>query len=171
MSLLAIQTLSSLDHATFVAMLEGVFEHSPWVAERAWAQRPFADLPELELALINSMLSATAAEQLALIRAHPELAGRAAIAGELTAESTREQAGARLDACTPAEFARLQTLNASYTTRFGFPFILAVRGLSRAEIIACFAQRSANSPEDEFSEALRQIARIASLRLRERFIS
>ncbi|MDP5238299.1 2-oxo-4-hydroxy-4-carboxy-5-ureidoimidazoline decarboxylase [Uliginosibacterium sp. 31-16] len=169
MSLVPVQTLSNLDRVTFVAMLEGVFEHSPWVAERAWVQRPFADLPALEIALINSMLAASADEQLRLIRAHPELAGKAAVAGELTAESSREQAGARLDACSPAEFARLQELNAAYVARFGFPFILAVRGFDRAAIIECFAARLSNTPAQEFAEALRQIARIASLRLRERF--
>jgi len=165
----SLQHLSGLACAAFVAALDGVFEHSPWVAERAWLRRPFADLAALEQALVESMLNASPAEQRALICAHPELAGKAAVAGELTAESTREQAGARLDACSPAEFARLQELNAAYTARFGFPFILAVRGLDRAAIIARFAERIGHTPEQEFAEALQQIARIARLRLHERF--
>ncbi|MDQ7989841.1 MAG: 2-oxo-4-hydroxy-4-carboxy-5-ureidoimidazoline decarboxylase [Candidatus Dactylopiibacterium sp.] len=165
----AIAELSALDRAAFVAALDGVFEHSPWVAERAWAARPFADGAALRTALVTAMNAAGRDEKLALIRAHPELAGRAAVAGELTAESTREQASARLDCCTPAEFARLQALNAQYNARFGFPFILAVRGLDRAAIIERFAARVAHAPETEFAEALAQIARIAALRLEERF--
>lgn len=161
--------LSALDQAGFVAALDGIFEHSPWVAEHAWASRPFADLAALEKALVGSMWAAPPEAQHALICAHPELAGRAAIAGELTAESTREQSGARLDACSPEEFAQLQDLNRRYNARFGFPFILAVRGLDRAAIIARFAERIQFTPEQEFKEALTQIARIASLRLQDRF--
>lgn len=164
-----IDQLSALDCAGFVAALDGIFEHSPWVAERAWAKRPFADPAALREALVAAMMAASHEEQLALIRAHPELAGRAAVAGTLTEESTREQAGARLDRCSPEEFARLQALNASYNARFGFPFILAVRGLDRAGIIECFAARVENEADAEFAEALRQIARIAALRLQDRF--
>lgn len=166
---LPFSALAALDQAGFVRALEGVFEHSPWVAERAWASGPFADPAALERGLCEAMWAAGQAEQLALIRAHPELAGKAAIAGQLTAESTREQAGARLDACSAEEFARLQALNAEYQAKFGHPFILAVRGLDRAAIIARFAERLQHSPAEEFAEALTQIARIASLRLRERF--
>lgn len=169
MQIAAFEQISGLDQAGFVAALEGVFEHSPWVAERAWAHRPFSDTGGLREALVEVMMQASRDEQLALIRAHPELAGKAAVAGTLTDESTREQSGARLDKCSPEEFARLQALNAQYNARFGFPFILAVRGLDRGQIIERFAQRVGNDPELEFAEALRQIARIASLRLAERF--
>ncbi|NSL53831.1 2-oxo-4-hydroxy-4-carboxy-5-ureidoimidazoline decarboxylase [Uliginosibacterium aquaticum] len=169
MPTLSLSTLSALDQPAFVAALEGIFEHTPWVAARAWQERPFTSLAVLEKSLAAVLLAASEAEQLALIRAHPELAGRAAIAGELTAESTREQAGARLDACSTEEFARLQALNATYNAKFGFPFILAVRGFDRAAIIERFAARVLHSREEEFAEALRQILRIASLRLQERF--
>lgn len=166
---LSIAELSALDLPDFVQALEGIFEHSPWVAERAWSARPFADLPALEQALARAMWSAPAEQQLALICSHPELAGKAAIAGELTAESRSEQSGARLDACSAEEFARLHALNAAYKAKFGFPFILAVRGLDRPAIIERFAERIAFTPEQEFAEALRQIERIASLRLQLRF--
>lgn len=165
---LDLATLSAASREQFVQALDGIFEHSPWVAERTWTQRPFTQREALLDALCNTMLAASRAEQLALIRAHPELAGKAAVRGELTAESTREQAGARLDACSPEEFAQLQALNMAYGEKFGFPFILAVRGYGRAQIIARFAERLDNNVDDEFAEALRQIARIARLRLEER---
>lgn len=164
-----IDQLSALERADFVNVLDGIFEHSPWVAERAWERRPFADAAALCEALVAAMMSASREEQLALIRAHPELAGRVAVAGMLTEESSREQTGARLDCCSPEEFARLRALNASYNARFGFPFIVAVRGLDRAGIIERFAVRLENEPEVEFAEALCQIARIAALRLQDRF--
>lgn len=161
--------LSTLAQREFVAALAGIFEHSPWVAERAWHGRPFATLDALHGALCEAMCSASPAEQHALICAHPELAGKAAIRGEMAEASVREQAGAGLDACSQEEFARLQALNAAYRAKFGFPFILAVRGLDREAIIARFAARLDNSVADEFAEALDQIARIAALRLAERF--
>lgn len=159
------QSLSGMPQAAFIQALEGIFEHSPWIAERAWRKRPFADAEALMDVLAQTLMTASKAEQLALIQAHPELAGKAAIAGELTIESAGEQASARLDACTPEEFARLQALNAIYRERFGFPFILAVRGLDRKTIIERFAQRVKCEPADEFAEALLQIVRIAALRL------
>jgi len=160
--------LSALERDAFVAALDGIFEHSPWVAEAAWAARPFADRDALLAALIAAMRSAPQSQQLALIRAHPELAGRAAVRGELTAESRGEQAGAGLDACSPEEFERLQWLNARYVAKFGFPFILAVRGYDRAGIIERFAERLAQRPDAEFNEALTQIERIAALRIADR---
>lgn len=166
--LLSAQSLSALSETEFVAALEGIFEHSPWIAQRAWTRRPFADREALFSTLVDTMMAATEAEKLALIRAHPELAGKAAVAGELTKESTQEQGGAGLNACTPAEFAQLQQLNADYSARFGHPFILAVRGYTRQQIIAIFAQRAANAPQDELNECLHQIARIARLRLEDR---
>ena len=165
----SLAALSTLDQHAFVAALAGVFEHSPWVAERAWHRRPFLTREALHAALCEAMHAATQTEQLALICAHPELAGKAAIRGEIAEASVREQAGAGLDACGPDELARLQALNAAYRARFGFPFILAVRGLGREAIIERFAARLGNAATAEFAEALDQIARIAALRLAERF--
>lgn len=170
-------TLAELNAAApqqAAALLDGIYEHSPWIAERAMAARPFATLAALKQALVQTVRAASRDEQLALIRAHPELAGKAAIAGELTAESRLEQSRAGLAHCTPEEFTRIQTLNAQYRERFGWPFILAVRGprgngLSRAQIIATMQRRLDYAPEVEFGETLRQIHRIAELRLNERF--
>ncbi len=165
---LTVMQLSQMDQAAFVAALEGIFEHSPWVAEHAWVRRPFASREALLGTLVGAMQAAPRNAQLALIRAHPELAGKAAVRGELTAESTREQAGAGLAACSPEEFELIQALNGAYNAKFGFPFIIAVRGLGRADIIAAMERRLGHDPEAEFAEALRQIARIAALRLEER---
>ncbi|NCT83494.1 MAG: 2-oxo-4-hydroxy-4-carboxy-5-ureidoimidazoline decarboxylase [Comamonadaceae bacterium] len=170
-------TLAQINTATpaeFVALLDGTYEHSPWIAERAAAARPFASLAQLKLALVQVVREAGRDAQLALIRAHPELAGKAMVAKTLTAESTHEQGKAGLTDCTPAEFARIQQLNADYNARFGFPFILAVRGprgqgLFKAEIIATFERRLANHPDFELAEALRNIHRIAEIRLNDKF--
>lgn len=167
-ALLTLADLSAMDQPAFVAALDGIYEHSPWVAAGAWAARPFASLPALAAALEAVMLAAEPAQQLVLIRAHPELAGRAAIAGELTAASSSEQQGAGLLQCSPAEFARLQALNAAYRQRFGFPFVVAVRGLSRQAIIEQLATRLQATPADEQRTALQQIARIAGWRLADR---
>ncbi len=170
-------TLDQLNQAStvdFVALLDGTYEHSPWIAERAAAARPFKSLAALKVALARVVREASVDEQLGLIRAHPELAGKAAVAGELTAESTNEQQKAGLTACTPEEFAKLQKLNADYNARFGFPFILAVRGprgtgFTRAEIIATFERRLRAHPDVERAECLRQIHRIAEIRLNDKF--
>ena len=156
--------LNALDDARFVATLAAIFEHSPWVAEAVCAQRPFASVDGLHAAMCAAVDRAGAQPQLALIRAHPQLAGRAAIA-ELTADSRKEQSGAGLDRCTPAEYARLTELNGAYDRKFGFPFILAVRGHTRASIIANLEQRLGRDRATEHAEALAQIARIASFRL------
>ena len=157
--------LRHLDRARCVELFGGVFEHAPWVAAAAYGAGPFASLDALHGAMVDALRRAPRERQLALVRAHPDLAGRAAIAGELTAASSAEQASAGLDQCTPAEFARFRQLNASYQEKFRFPFILAVKGRTRGEILAAFEQRLDNSPEAEFDEALNQIARIARLRL------
>lgn len=160
--------LAELNAATrdaFVAHLGGVFEHSPWVAERAWERRPFASRDALHAAMVAVVEEAGPERQLALLRAHPELAGRAAVRGEMTEHSTHEQGGSGLLECSPEEFARLQELNRAYGERFGFPFIIAVRGLDRAAIIAAFERRLGNGREAEVAEALRQIARITGFRL------
>jgi len=169
-------TLAALNAASrdeFVALLDGVYEHSPWIAAAAWDARPFASLAALKHALVQALRAGGRDAQLALLRAHPELAGKAMVAGTLTAESSGEQQRAGLTACTPAEFATLQRLNAAYNARFGWPFIVAVRGprgrgLTRAEIIATFERRLASHPDIEFAECLRQVHRIAEIRLAEK---
>lgn len=165
---LDVATLSVMSREAFAAALEGIFEHTDWVARQAWEQRPFASVEVLLEALVSVLHAAPSEAKLALIRAHPELAGRAAIAATLTEASVSEQTGAGLTACTPEEFARLQELNATYNARFGFPFILAVRGLDRQTIIAEFSRRVLCSHEQEYAEALKQISRIAALRLAQR---
>lgn len=172
--MLDLATLNTASQQHFTDALDGVYEHSPWIAERTWAARPFATLAALKHALVLTVRQASRDEQLGLIRAHPELAGKAAIAGDLTAESTSEQARAGLAHCTPEEFARINTLNADYSARFGWPFILAVRGprgtgLTRGQIIAALERRLHHPADVEFAESLRQIHRIAEMRLRDKF--
>jgi allantoate deiminase/N-carbamoyl-L-amino-acid hydrolase len=162
--------LNSCSPEAFVEALRGIYEHSPWIPERAAARRPFASAAALKLALRDVVAQAAGNDQLSLLRAHPELAGKAAIAGELTRESTGEQASSGLNMCSPEEYATLHKLNAGYSARFGFPFILAVRGptgkgLTRHEIIDTFARRLKNQRGDEMAEALRQVNRIAEIRL------
>jgi 2-oxo-4-hydroxy-4-carboxy-5-ureidoimidazoline decarboxylase len=157
--------LNALGRGAFVALLGHAFEHSPWVAERAWDARPFASVAQLHEKMVAVVDAATREEQLALIRAHPELLGRIAQATALSAESKREQAGAGLDSAAAAQLAALAALNAEYRRRFDFPFIVAVRGMDRAQIVARLGQRLANTPQEEFAQCLSQIARIARFRL------
>ncbi|NBB14367.1 2-oxo-4-hydroxy-4-carboxy-5-ureidoimidazoline decarboxylase [Caulobacter sp. SLTY] len=150
----------------FTTRFGGVYEDSPWVADAVWAHA--ADLTTAEKmakAMAEVVDTAPYEKQLALIKAHPELAGRTAMADA----SVREQSGAGLDQCSPEEFAAFQRLNAAYNARFGFPFIVAVKGMTRADILAAFEQRLDNDPETEFAEALRQIHRIARFRLDDLF--
>ncbi|MDP2769015.1 MAG: 2-oxo-4-hydroxy-4-carboxy-5-ureidoimidazoline decarboxylase [Giesbergeria sp.] len=154
--------------------LDGIYEHSPWIAETALRERPFRSLAHLKHTLAHAVRTASSEAQRTLIRAHPELAGKAMVDQSLTAESTNEQNKAGLTQCTPAEFAQLQQLNADYNARFGFPFILAVRGprgtgLSKQQIIDTFARRLDNHPDFEQAEALRNIHRIAEIRLNDKF--
>lgn len=173
---LTLAELDALSPADFVARLEGIYEHTPWVAAQAHGRRPaggWVSLAQLKRALVEAVREAGREAQLALLRAHPELAGKAMVARTLTAESAGEQGQAGLGACTPAEFETIQRLNAEYNARFGWPFILAVRGprgsgLGRAEIIATFERRLADPPEREFAECLRNVHRIAELRLNDR---
>lgn len=165
-----LDSLNGCDTHDFVDALRGIYEHSPWIPERAAARRPFATAAALKLALQQVVACASKDEQLSLLHAHPELAGKAAIAGELTEESTGEQASSGLTMCSPEEYAQLQQLNAKYNAKFGFPFILAVRGptgrgLTRREVIATFARRLKNQRGDEMAECLRQVHRIAEIRL------
>lgn len=161
--------LNRLDRAQFVKALGGIYEHSPWVAEQAWLRRPFATIDELHAAMKDSVASAGHPQQLALIRAHPDLAGKAMLRRELTVNSTLEQRGAGLDQCSAEELARLNALNAQYKEKFAFPFVLAVKGLDRATIIAAFERRVGNDAHVEFVECLQQIDKIAGSRLAARF--
>ena len=162
-----IAEINALDEAAFSARLGGIYEHSPWVAQRAWPRRPFASVQALQAAMQDALIAAQPSEQLALIRAHPELAGRLAIAGQLTEASRSEQSAAGLNQCTPEEFAQLQALNFAYRAKFGFPFIVAVRGLTRAGIIAAMRRRLGNTIDEERAASLREIGRIAQLRLQD----
>jgi len=171
---LTLEQLNTAAPADLLQALDGLYEHSPWIAEQALTGRPFRSLAHLKQALVRVVREAGLDAQLALIRAHPELAGKAMISRRLTAASTHEQGRAGLTECTPAEFERLQQLNADYNAKFGFPFILAVRGprgtgLDRQEIIATFARRLDNEPDFERAEALRNIHRIAEIRLNDKF--
>ena len=170
----SLEQINAARVAQLVELLDGTYEHSPWIAERAAGLRPFASLVHLKLALAQVVREASRDLQLGLIRAHPELAGKAMVSKTLTAESTNEQSKAGLTDCTPAEFAKIQQLNADYNAKFGFPFILAVRGprglgLPKAEIIATFERRLDNHPDFELAECLRNIHRIAEIRLDDKF--
>ena len=159
-----ISKLNALDRAAFVALLGGIYEHSPWVAERAWVKRPFGSVDELHAAMQSSMLEASREQQLQLICAHPELLGKLE-AARLTDSSRAEQASAGLDRCTAEEKAQMQSLNAAYRAKFGFPFIVAVRGLNWSGIIERIQQRLQHDGDGEFAAALHEIGRIARLRL------
>jgi OHCU decarboxylase len=162
---LGIHDAAALDRDAFVARFGGVFEDSPWVAQEAWARRPFASVAELHAAMTGVVARADRDARLALIRAHPELAGRAAIAGELTPESTREQVAAGLDRLTPEQHAQILSLTAAYRERFGFPFVVCAREHTADSIIAAARARLAHHPDDEERTALAEIAKIAALRL------
>ena len=159
-----VESLNGLTREAFVARLGSIYEHSPWVAERCFEARPFASLEALHAAMQRTMLAATADEQMALIRAHPELAGRLA-AAQLTEQSRAEQAGSGLDRVSPDERARMQALNDRYREKFGFPFIVAVKGLGWSDIIERMEARLPNTREEEIATALEQIGRIARFRL------
>ncbi len=162
---ISLTTLNSASDVDFVSALGGIFEHSPWVAEGVVMQRPFASVDALQVAMCAAVADADPARQMQLICAHPQLAGKAAIRGELTEASTNEQRGAGLDQCTAEEFDALTQLNDTYQRRFAFPFIVAVKGHTRTSIIANMRARIANDRDAEISEALHQIGRIAGFRL------
>ncbi len=164
----SLQQVNDMDEHAFTALLGTIYEHSPWVASRCWPQRPFASPAALRSALAQVLDHATPSEQLAVMRAHPQLTGKAAVRKDLTADSRREQAGAGLDQCTPEEFEQLQEGNRAYEAKFGFPFIIAVKGLGRADIIAALQRRCARRRDEEIAEALAQIHRIAAFRLEEK---
>jgi len=162
---LTLQSLNTLDRDAFTQTLHFAFELSPWVVERAWDARPFASVEAMHEAMMAVLDAATTADKLALIRAHPELAGKAAIAKQLTAESNAEQASAGLDRLTPEEFARFHALNAAYAERFGFPFIICVRLNDKDSILKAMAARLSNDEASEIAEAITQVGLISKLRL------
>ena len=160
----------SIGRDDFIARFGGVFEHSPWIAERAFVN----GLPEdcgsaagLHRALCSVFRAASPGERLAVLRAHPDLAGRLALAGDLTAESTSEQASAGLASLTPEELGRFTELNDVYRQKFGFPFIMAVKGRSKGDILTAFRKRVENDAETEFETACGEVERIALLRLQD----
>ncbi len=153
--------VNGLDREGFVAALGGIFEHSPWVAEQAWASRPFATVAGLHETMVRAVERASLEEQLTLIRAHPDLGARV----KMSATSAGEQAGAGLDRLTAEEFERLQALNSAYRQKFGFPFIYAVRGSTKYDVLRALEQRLQASMELERATALEQIGRIAQFRL------
>jgi 2-oxo-4-hydroxy-4-carboxy-5-ureidoimidazoline decarboxylase len=157
--------INAMRPEAFVAALGTVFEHSPWIAERAFVRRPFADAARLHEAMVDVVRSASRDEQLGLLRAHPELAGREAQAGTLTADSTAEQRSAGLNALTRAEMERVARLNRAYRDRFGFPFIIAVRRHTKEGIFAEFERRLGNDADTELRECLEQVYIITRLRL------
>jgi 2-oxo-4-hydroxy-4-carboxy-5-ureidoimidazoline decarboxylase len=158
-------TLNAMSAADFVAALAGVFEHAPWVAEAAAPGRPYADPNALFAALQAAVERAPDAQQLQLLRNHPDLAGKAALAGDVTAESLAEQGSAGLDRLSPAEFEAFQKLNAAYADKFGFPFIVCVRRHTKDSILAQFERRLAHDAATERHAALAEVGRIAALRL------
>ncbi|HWI83237.1 2-oxo-4-hydroxy-4-carboxy-5-ureidoimidazoline decarboxylase [Ramlibacter sp.] len=171
---LTLEQLNAAGGAQAAQLLDGLYEHSPWVAEAALAHRPFRSLPHLKCVMAHIVDEAGRDAQIALLCAHPELAGQAMADRRLTAESAGEQHQAGLAACAPDAHARIQQLNADYRAKFGFPFVLAVRGprglgLSRSEIIATFERRLANPCDVELAEGLRNVHRIVELRLNDKF--
>jgi len=160
---MTVAELNALDLEPFAAAIGWVFEDSPWVSERVWPVRPFSSLEALHRAMVRQVEAAQPEEQLALLRAHPDLGTRA----RLSDASTAEQSGAGLDRLTPEEFDRLHRLNSAYRAKFGFPFLFAVRGSTKHDILEALERRGESVPEEEFREALRQVYRIVDLRLRD----
>jgi OHCU decarboxylase len=160
-----LDALNAADEASFVTKLGDIFERSPWIAERAWRARPFGSVAALHAAMCGVVESATRDEQVALIAAHPDLVGKAALAGALTTASREEQASAGLDRLAPEEIQTFSTLNAVYRARFGFPFVICVRENRKAAILEGMRARIRNARETEIATALAEIAKIARLRL------
>lgn len=170
-ALLTVQQLSVMDKETFVQTLGGVFEHSPWVAESTWADRPFLTVAELHATMLAVVMRAGLEAQLELIRAHPQLAGKEAQQNTLTAESHIEQNSAGLHCCSPDELTRLHLGNLAYLERFGFPFIMAVKGRTRLEILLAMDRRLRGKREEEFAKCLEEIGKIADFRLKKLFFA
>jgi 2-oxo-4-hydroxy-4-carboxy-5-ureidoimidazoline decarboxylase len=164
----SLDRVNALSRADFVAAFADVAEQAPWVAEKAAAARPFATRRAMAESFIDAVLGADEPQKLALIRTHPDLAGRAAIAGDVAEESRREQAAAGLDRLTTEELKRFIALNHAYRERFRFPFILAVKGAGKRDILRAFEERLDNDPEAEFANAIRQILQIITFRIEDR---
>ncbi len=160
-----IEHLNACDEEAFVAAVGFAFEHSPWIARAAYAQRPYRDAAALHAAMVAIVAAAPNDAQVALIAAHPDLAGRVAREGRLTAASSSEQAGAGLDALTPAEIAHFDTANGAYRERFGFPFVICARENTKTSILAALSHRVGNDRATEITTALAEIAKIAWLRI------
>lgn len=164
---LSLKLLNTMNQTGFTTALGFAFELSPWVVKRAWDERPFETVDGMHASMMRVLDASSTADKLALIRAHPELAGKAAIAKALTAESNAEQASAGLDRLTAEEFEQFHALNAAYAERFGFPFIIAVRLNDKTAILAAMQARLANDETQEIAEAIAQIGHISRLRLRD----
>jgi 2-oxo-4-hydroxy-4-carboxy-5-ureidoimidazoline decarboxylase len=164
---LTVSQLNQADQTQFVRLVGPVFEQSPWIAEATWPKSPFADLAQLHRALCETVWSCGEEKQLALIRAHPDLAGRAALAGTLARESAGEQADAGLNRLSPEEMELFQKQNSAYQLKFGFPFVICARLNKKAAILAGFEERLKNSRPRELQTALEEICKIAELRLRD----
>ncbi len=164
---MTIPELNQLGRGDFTRIVVPVFEHSPWIAEATWEQRPFANREQLQQALCETVKNAGEEKQLTLIRAHPDLVGRAALAGTLTPASTNEQAAAGLNKLSPEEILLFQEFNAAYKEKFGFPFIICARLNKKDAILQGLAQRKKNSRDEEIKTALEEIFKIAELRLRD----
>ena len=162
---MTIEDVNSFGQERFVEKLGFLFEGSPWIAAQAWYSRPFASLQDLHRALCDVMYGAVLEQKLSLIRAHPDLVGRAAISGTLTPESAREQTAAGLGQLSQDEIATFGRLNREYKARFGFPFVICARENKKESILAGFASRMSNSPDEEIATALHEISKIAYLRL------
>jgi 2-oxo-4-hydroxy-4-carboxy-5-ureidoimidazoline decarboxylase len=158
-----IDQINDLDSSAFVQTVGWAFEHSPWVAERTWEHRPFGSLEDLNKTMESQVELATRAEQLALLRAHPDLGSRA----EMSPPSAGEQAGAGLDRLTPEEYRRFHQLNEAYKTKFGFPFLFAVKERDKFQILGALERRLNAGVEEEFQTAIRQVYKIARFRLRD----
>lgn len=163
--MLSLAQINSLSRDEFVRVVGPVFEHSPWIAEATWPKRPFATVEELHRALCQTVTDAGEEKQVALIRAHPDLVGRATLAGTLTRESSDEQASAGLNQLTPEEIELFQKNNASYKEKFGFPFVICARLNKKEAILNGFRVRLHNSRAEEIKTALEEIGKIAYLRL------
>lgn len=161
----SLATLKTATRADFVKVCGPLFEHSPWVAERTYPQRPFATIDALHAALVTTMYAATQAEQVKLIASHPDLVGRLAKEGRLTRESTGEQAAAGLSQLSDEELAVFDRYNAKYREKYGFPFVICARENRKEAILAAFPLRVENTRDDEIQTALAEIAKIARLRL------
>jgi 2-oxo-4-hydroxy-4-carboxy-5-ureidoimidazoline decarboxylase len=157
--------INSMDRAAFVQKFGGIFEKSPWVAEKAWEKRPFASIDDLHAAMVNIVKNSPVPNQLALLQSHPDLAGKEAQAGAMTASSVSEQASAGLNALSKAEIAQISELNAAYKQKFGFPFIIAVRMHTKEGIFFEFNRRLANETQTEFANDLQNVYAITRLRL------